>query len=113
MSRLVFCDLCDTNLGVLFERDGDAGAPTLDLLPHHDCWHVTRQALVEDLEALHAGESSLPFSLKGITTRVRQLSHWRNPARLANPYAPSSLGCSGGGLSRNACGRAAANRGDV
>jgi hypothetical protein len=42
MSRLVFCDLCDTNLGVLFERDGDAGAPTLDLLPHHDCWHVTR-----------------------------------------------------------------------
>ena len=74
MSRLVFCDLCDTNLGVLFERDGDAGAPTLDLLPHHDCWHVTRQALVEDLEALHAGESSLPVSLKRMPARVRQLS---------------------------------------
>jgi hypothetical protein len=74
MSRLVFCELCDTNLGVLFERDGDAGGPTLDLLPHHDCWHVTRQALVEDLEALHAGESSLPVSLKRIVAGARQLS---------------------------------------
>jgi hypothetical protein len=74
MSRLVFCDLCDTNLGVLFERDGDAGAPTLDLLPHDGCWHVTRQALVEDLEALHAGESSLPVSLKRIPARARELS---------------------------------------
>jgi hypothetical protein len=70
----VFCDLCDTNLGVLFERGEEVGAPTLDLLPHHDCWHVTRQALVEDLEALHAGESSLPVSLKRIPARARQLS---------------------------------------
>ena len=74
MSRLVFCDLCDTNLGVLFEREGDADAPTLDFLPHDDCWHVSRQQLVEDLEALHSGESSLPVSLKRIPARVRQLS---------------------------------------
>ena len=74
MSRLVFCDLCDTNLGVLFERDGDAGGPKLDLLPHHDCWHVTRQALAEDLEALQAGESSLPVSVKRNAARARELS---------------------------------------
>ncbi len=72
MSRLVFCDLCDANLGVLFERDKDAAR--LDFLPHDDCWHVTRQELVEDLEALHAGESSLPVSLKRIPARARQMA---------------------------------------
>jgi hypothetical protein len=74
MSRVVFCDLCDANLGVLFERAGDVDPPTLDFLPHDDCWHVSRQQLVEDLEALHSGESSLPVSLKRIPARVRQLS---------------------------------------
>jgi hypothetical protein len=69
----VFCDLCDTNLGVLFERDGGADAPTLDFLPHDDCWHVSRQQLVADLDALNSGESSLPVSLKRIPAGSTQL----------------------------------------
>ena len=55
MSRFVFCGICDTNLGVLFERDVEDDSPGLDFLPHDDCWHVSRQQLVEDLEALHFG----------------------------------------------------------
>jgi hypothetical protein len=74
MSRFVFCGICDTNLGVLFERDVGDDAPGLDFLPHDDCWHVSRQQLVEDLEALHSGESSLPISLKRIAAGARQLS---------------------------------------
>ena len=74
MSRLVFCDLCDANLGVLFEREGDSDAPTLDFLPHDNCWHVSRQQLVGDLDALNSGESSLPVSLRRIPAGARQLS---------------------------------------
>jgi hypothetical protein len=80
MSRFVFCDLCDANLGVLFEREGDTDAPTLDFMPNDDCWHVSRQQLVEDLEALHRGESSLPVSLKRIAAGARQLSLGQRPA---------------------------------
>jgi hypothetical protein len=73
MSRLVLCDLCDTNLGILFEREsGDTAR--LDFLPHDDCWHVSRQRLIEDLDALHAGESALPVSLKRMPAGARQLS---------------------------------------
>jgi hypothetical protein len=72
MSRLLICDLCDTNLGVVFERQGDANATTLDLLPHDDCSHVSRQQLVEDLDALHSGESSLPVSLKPIPAEAME-----------------------------------------
>jgi hypothetical protein len=74
MSRFVFCDICDANLGVLFEREAEDHAPTLDFLPHDDCWHVSRRQLVEDVYALHSGESSLPVSLKRIPARARQLS---------------------------------------
>jgi hypothetical protein len=74
MSRFVFCNLCDTNLGVMFEREDDGDGPTLDFLPHNDCWHVPRQEIVEDLNALHSGESSLPVSLKRIAAGVGQLS---------------------------------------
>ena len=74
MSRFVFCDLCDANLGVLFECEGDADAPTLDFLPHDNCWHVSRQQLVGDLDALNSGESSLPVSLRRIPAGARQLS---------------------------------------
>jgi hypothetical protein len=74
MSRLVFCDLCDANLGVLFEREGDADAPILDFLPHDDCWHVSRQQVVGDLDALNSGESSLPVSLRRIPAGARQPS---------------------------------------
>jgi hypothetical protein len=80
MSRFVFCGICDTNLGVLFERDAENDAPTLDFLPHDDCWHVSRQQLVENLEALHSGESSLPVSLKRIAAGARQLSLGQRPA---------------------------------
>jgi hypothetical protein len=80
MSRFVFCGICDTNLGVLFERDAEDDAPGLDFLPHEDCWHVSRQQLVEDLEALHSGESSLPVSLKRIAAGARQLSLSERPA---------------------------------
>jgi hypothetical protein len=80
MSRFVFCGMCDTNLGVLFERDAEDDAPGLDFLPQDDCWHVSRQQLVEDLEALHRGESSLPVSLKRIAAEVRQLSLSQRPA---------------------------------
>lgn len=74
MSRLVLCNICDANLGVLFEREtGDAS--TLDFLPHHDCAHVSREHVVEELAALHSGESSLHVSLKRIPARARQLSH--------------------------------------
>ncbi|HEY7002707.1 MAG TPA: hypothetical protein VH281_00380 [Gaiellaceae bacterium] len=73
MSRLVFCDLCDANLGVIYEREvGDVGS--VDFLPHEDCWHVSREQLVEDLAAIHFGESSLPVSLKRIPTRARTLA---------------------------------------
>lgn len=71
MSRFVFCHLCDKNLGVLFEREADAAA-TLDFLPYDDCRHVSRRQLVEDLDALHAGESSLPVALKRIPARAGQ-----------------------------------------
>jgi hypothetical protein len=30
MSRFVFCGICDTNLGVFFERDAEDDAPGLD-----------------------------------------------------------------------------------
>jgi hypothetical protein len=74
MSRLVVCDFCDTNLGVLFERE-EGEAESLDFLPNDDCWHVTREQLVEDIEALYAGESSLPASLQRIPVRARQVFH--------------------------------------
>jgi hypothetical protein len=80
MSRFVFCDICDTDLGVLFEREAKDDARTLDFLPHDDCWHVSRPQLVEDLEALHRGESSLPVSLKRIAAGARQLSLSQRPA---------------------------------
>jgi hypothetical protein len=80
MSRFVFCGICDTNLGVLFERDSEHDSPALDFLPHDDCWHVSRQQLVEDLEALHSGESSLPVSLKRIAAGARHLSLSERPA---------------------------------
>ena len=80
MSRFVFCGICDTNLGVLFERDPEEDAPELDFLPHDDCWHVSREQLVEDLEALHSGESSLPVSLKRIAPVAKQLSLSERPA---------------------------------
>ena len=74
MSRFVICDICDVNLGVLFEREAD-DVSRLDFLPHDDCSHISREDVVEELEALHAGESSLPASLKRIPARARQLSH--------------------------------------
>jgi hypothetical protein len=74
MSRLVLCNVCDTNLGVLFEREA-ANTSTLDFLPHDDCTHVAWEHVVEDLQELHSGESSLPVSLKRIPARARQLSH--------------------------------------
>jgi hypothetical protein len=70
MARLVLCALCGTNLGVFFERESDLGG-TPDYVPHADCRHVSRQQVVEDLDALHAGESSLPVSLKPIPGRAR------------------------------------------
>jgi hypothetical protein len=72
MSRYVFCDSCDTNLGVLFERE-IADATSVDFLPHDDCGHLTREQLVTDLDALHRGESSLPVSLKAVAMRSPQL----------------------------------------
>jgi hypothetical protein len=80
MSRFVFCGICDTNLGVLFERDAEDDATGLDFLPQDDCWHVSHQQLVEDLEALHRGESSLPVSLKRIAAGAGQLSLSQRPA---------------------------------
>ena len=80
MSRLVVCHICDTNLGVLFEREAKDDAPTLDFLPHDDCWHVSRQQLVEDLDALHRGESALPVLLKRIAAGARPLSPSQPPA---------------------------------
>ena len=74
MSRMVLCHFCDTNLGVVFEREAGE-RESLDFLPNDDCWHVTREQLVEDIEALYAGESSLPVSLRRIAVRARQVSH--------------------------------------
>jgi hypothetical protein len=74
MSRLVLCDRCDANLGVVFQREVSDGE-SLDFLPNDDCWHVTREQLVADIGAVYAGESSLPVSLKRIALRARQLSH--------------------------------------
>jgi hypothetical protein len=70
---MVLCDRCDTNLGVLFEREVDDGE-SLDFVPNDDCWHVTREQVVEDIDGIYAGESSLPVSLKRIAVRARQLS---------------------------------------
>lgn len=74
MSRMVVCDLCDTNLGVLIERE-EVDSESLDFLPNDDCLHVTREDLVEDIEAIYAGESSLPASLRRIAVRARQMPH--------------------------------------
>jgi hypothetical protein len=57
-------------LGVVFECEGDTEG-TLDYVPNDDCWHVSREQIVEDLDALHAGESSLAVSLKRIALRAR------------------------------------------
>ena len=73
MARLVVCALCDTNLGVVFERDSDTEG-TLGYLPHAACWHVSREQVVDDLDALHAGESSLPVSLRRIPGRARPVA---------------------------------------
>jgi hypothetical protein len=73
MARLVFCALCDTTLGVLSEHEAESGS-ALNFLPHDDCWHVSREQLMDDLEALHAGESSLPVSVRRIVAGARQLS---------------------------------------
>lgn len=64
MSRLVFCALCGTDLGVLFEREADDGSASVDFRPHSDCWHLRREEIVDDLEALFSGESSLPVKLR-------------------------------------------------
>jgi hypothetical protein len=74
MSRMVLCHFCDTNLGVVFEREAGE-RDSLDFLPNDDCWHVTREQLVQDIEALYAGESSLPVSLRRLPARARQVSH--------------------------------------
>jgi len=73
MARLVFCALCDTTLGVLSEREAKSGS-ALDFLAHDDCWHVSREQILEDLDALHAGESALPVSLKRIVAGAGHLS---------------------------------------
>ena len=65
MSRFVFCGICDTNLGVLFERDAEHDSPAFDFLPHDDCWHVSRQQLVEDLEALRENRR-FPYRSSGL-----------------------------------------------
>ena len=72
MSRYVFCDSCEANLGVLFER-GTADATSVDFLPHEDCAHLTREQLVADLDSLYRGESSLPVSLKAVTVNAPPL----------------------------------------
>jgi hypothetical protein len=72
MSRYVFCDSCETNLGVLSER-GTGDAASVDFLPHDDCAHLTREQLVADLDALYRGESSLPVSLKAVAGKAPQL----------------------------------------
>jgi hypothetical protein len=64
VSRLVFCARCDTDLGVLFEREADDGSTSVDFRPHGDCWHLRREEVVDDLEALFSGESSLPVKLR-------------------------------------------------
>lgn len=72
MSRLVFCARCDTDLGVLFEREADDGSTSVDFLPHGDCWHLRREQVVDDLEALFSGESSLPVKLRREAHRISQ-----------------------------------------
>jgi hypothetical protein len=74
MSRMVLCNCCDTDLGVVFEREV-GHAESLDFVPNDDCWHVTREQLVADIEPVYSGESLLPVSLKRIALRARQLSH--------------------------------------
>jgi hypothetical protein len=64
VSRLVFCARCDTALGVLFEREADDGSTSVDFRPYGDCWHLRREEVVDDLDALFSGESSLPIKLK-------------------------------------------------
>src|SRR5215216_212663 len=71
MPRYVFCNRCDANLGVLFERAGEDGA-WLDFRPYDICWHVTRERLVEELDALYRGESSLTVTLRRIEARAAQ-----------------------------------------
>ena len=75
MSRLVFCDLCDANLGVLFEREGDADARDARFSAARRLFAGTRLQLVGDLDALNSGESSLPVSLQQmLPAGARQLS---------------------------------------
>jgi hypothetical protein len=72
MPRHVFCNRCDANLGVLFERASEDGA-SLDFRPYDVCWHVSRAQLVEELDALYWGESTLAVSLRRIEARTAQL----------------------------------------
>ena len=83
MSRFVLCGICDTNLGVLFERDAEDDAPGLDFLPHDDCWHVSRQQLVEDLEELHSGDCGFPCRSSGLRPEPdsSRLASGRSPAK--------------------------------
>jgi hypothetical protein len=72
MPRHVFCNRCDANLGVLFERATENGA-SLDFRPFDVCWHVSREQLVDELDALYRGESSLAVSLRRIEAPAAQL----------------------------------------
>jgi hypothetical protein len=72
MPRHVLCNRCDANLGVLFERVSEDGA-WLDFRPYDVCWHVSREQLVEELDALYRGESTLAVSLRRIEARTAQL----------------------------------------
>ena len=87
VSRLVFCARCDTDLGVLFEREADYGGTSVDYRPHGDCWHLSHEEVVDDLDALFSGESSLPVKLRregsaqGVWVKRRR--DWAPEARTA------------------------------
>jgi hypothetical protein len=63
VSRFIFCDRCETDRGVVFEREDERGC-AVDFVPHDPCPHLSAADIVADLEALYSGESILPVTLR-------------------------------------------------
>jgi hypothetical protein len=113
MSRFVFCGICDTNLGVFFERDAEDDAPGLDSCrttivgtsPVSNSWRISRRFTRESRRFPFRSRGRSGALLAAKPSRQRRTGMCQRPsimvaARRASSFAPSSLGCSGGSSNR-------------
>ena len=75
MSRFVFCGICDTNLGVLFERDAEDDSP--------DVGFPTARRLLARLASATRGESRGASLGRVVASRVAQADCGRSQTVVA------------------------------